>query len=294
MATWKKVVVSGSVISQLENDANYLASVGGDIVSASTFSSPAQGEFTASINGVEQKIDLGLQTTDDVEFATITGSLKGDVVGDLTGTASFIDSDNVKFTSDNVSLTSVSTSFDTRIAALEVGAYDLQLIGDDDTLLTIENAETASFTGGEGIDTSGAGNTITIAMADNYSIAGSGSIGTDLTVGGDATITGDLTVNGTTTTVNSTNLNIEDKFILLSSGSTSGNDAGLVVAGQGASFGWDESENRWAFDFAGATFDQTTIGADAYAAAVVTTDDANYQKNGNIRIESDEIYIYVE
>jgi hypothetical protein len=294
MAEWKKVVVSGSVISQLENDSNYLSSAGGDIVSSSTFNSPAQGEFTASINGVETKIDLGLQTTDDVEFATITGSLQGNVVGDLTGTASFIDSDDVKFTSDNVSLTSVSTSFDTRIAALEVGAYDLQLKGDNDTLLTIENDETASFIGGEGIDTTGAGNAITIAMADNYSIAGSGSIGTDLTVAGDATITGDLTVNGTTTTVNSTNLNIEDKFILLSSGSTSGNDAGLVVAGQGASFGWDESENRWAFDFAGATFDQATIDKDAYAAAVVTTDDANYRKNGNIRIESDEIYIYVE
>lgn len=294
MATWKKVVVSGSLISQLDNDANYLTSAGGDIVSSSNFSSPAQGEFTASINGVETKIDLGLQTTDDVEFATITGSLQGNVVGDLTGTASFIDSDDVKFTSDNVSLTSVSTSFDTRIAALEVGAYDLQLKGDNDTLLTIENDETASFIGGEGIDTTGAGNAITIAMADNYSIAGSGSIGTDLTVAGDATITGDLTVNGTTTTVNSTNLNIEDKFILLSSGSTSGNDAGLVVAGQGASFGWDESENRWAFDFAGATFDQATIDKDAYAAAVVTTDDANYRKNGNIRIESDEIYIYVE
>jgi hypothetical protein len=294
MAEWKKVVVSGSLISQLNNDSNYLASAGGDIVSSSTFNSPAQGEFTASINGVETNIDLGLQTTDDVQFATITGSLKGNVVGDLTGTASFIDSDNVKFTTDNVSLTSVSTSFDTRIAALEVGAYDLQLIGDDDTLLTIENAETASFLGGEGIDTTGTGNAITIAMADNYSIAGSGSIGTDLTVAGDATITGDLTVNGTTTTVNSTNLNIEDKFILLSSGSTSGNDAGLVVAGQGASFGWDESENRWAFDFAGATFDQATIDKDAYAAAVVTSDDANYRKNGNIRVESNEIYIYVE
>jgi len=294
MAEWKKVVVSGSVISQLENDSNYLSSAGGDIVSSSTFNSPAQGEFTASINGVETKIDLGLQTNDDVQFATITGSLKGNVVGDLTGTASFIDSDNVKFTTDNVSLTSVSTSFDTRIAALEVGAYDLQLKGDNDALLTIENDETASFIGGEGIDTTGAGNGITIAMADNYTIAGSGSIGTDLTVGGDATITGDLTVNGTTTTVNSTNLNIEDKFILLSSGSTSGNDAGLVVDGQGASFGWDESENRWSFDFSGATFDQATITSDAYAAAVVTTDDANYRKNGNIRIESDEIYIYVE
>lgn len=294
MAEWKKVVVSGSVISQLENDSNYLSSAGGDIVSSSTFNSPAQGEFTASINGVETKIDLGLQTNDDVQFATITGSLKGDVVGDLTGTASFIDSDDVKFTSDNVSLTSVSTSFDTRIAALEVGAYDLQMIADDDTLLTIENADTASFTGGEGIDTTGAGNTITIAMADNYSIAGSGSIGTGLTVGGNATITGDLTVNGTTTTVNSTNLNIEDKFILLSSGSTSGNDAGIVVDGADASFGWDDSEGRWAFDADGAAFNQTSITADAYAAAVVTSDDSNYQKNGNIRIESNEIYIYVE
>ena len=177
---------------------------------------------------------------------------------------------------------------------MEVGAYDLQLVGDNDTLLTIENDETASFIGGEGIDTTGAGNGITIAMADNYTIAGSGSIGTDLTVGGDATITGDLTVNGTTTTVNSTNLNIEDKFILLSSGSTSGNDAGLVIEGQGASFGWDESQNRWSFDFSGATYDQTEISSDAYAAAVVTSDDANYRKNGNIRIESDEIYIYIE
>ena len=120
------------------------------------------------------------------------------------------------------------------------------------------------------------------------------SVGGDLSVTGNATITGDLTVNGTTTTVNTTNLNIEDKFILLSSGSTSGNDAGLVVAGQGASFGWDESANRWAFDFEGATYDQTTITKDAFVAAVVDNDDANYRKNGNIRVQSGEIYIYVE
>ena len=34
--------------------------------------------------------------------------------------------------------------------------------------------------------------------------------------------------------------------------------------------------------------------ADAYASAVVTSDDSNYQKNGNIRVEGGEIYIYVE
>jgi len=288
MAEWKKVVVSGSAISQLENDSNYLSSAGGDIVSSSNFTSPAQGEFTASINGVEQKIDLGLQTDDRVQFADVTGSLLGNVTGNLTGTASYVDADNVDFAGGTgQSLTAVSTSFDSRIAELETGAYDLDIAGDTG-IDTIENSDTLTFTGGEGIDTSVGAGAVTIAMADNFTIAGSGSIGTSLTV------QGDLTVNGTTTTVNSTNLNIEDKFILLSSGSTSGNDAGLVVEGQGASFGWDESENRWAFDFAGATFDQSTIGADAYAAAVVITDDANYRKNGNIRIQSDEIYIYVE
>lgn len=107
------------------------------------------------------------------------------------------------------------------------------------------------------------------------------------------TLSGDLTVNGTTTTVNTTNLEVTDKFISLNDGGSAA-DGGLVIEGQGTAFGWDESENRWAFDFAGATSTQTTIAADAYAAAVVTTDDANYRKNGNIRIDSGDIFIYTE
>lgn len=131
----------------------------------------------------------------------------------------------------------------------------------------------------------GGGPSYTIGLAD--------TITGNRTFSNDVTITGDLTVDGTTTTLNTTNLNVEDKFILLNSGSNAA-DAGIVVNGQGASFGWDESENRWAFDFSGATFDQTTIGADAYASAVVTSDDANYRKNGNIRIDGEEIFIYTE
>ena len=71
-------------------------------------------------------------------------------------------------------------------------------------------------------------------------------------------------------------------------------DGGIVVEGAGVSFGWDNSEERWAFDAAGATEGQTAITADAYASAVVTSDLAAYRKNGNIRVDGGEIYIYTE
>jgi hypothetical protein len=107
------------------------------------------------------------------------------------------------------------------------------------------------------------------------------------------TLSGDLTVNGTTTTISTTNMEVEDQFISLNDGGAAA-DGGIVIEGQGTAFGWDESANRWAFDFAGATSTQTAIAADAYAAAVVTTDDANYRKNGNIRITAGDIFIYTE
>ena len=110
---------------------------------------------------------------------------------------------------------------------------------------------------------------------------------------GGVTVTGDLTVSGTTTTVDTANLNVTDTFINLNDGGSAA-DGGIVVEGQGTAFGWDESENRWAFDYSGATKNQTTITADAYASAVVTSDNSEYRKNGNIRVQSNEIYIYVE
>jgi hypothetical protein len=57
----------------------------------------------------------------------------------------------------------------------------------------------------------------------------SATVGT-LGVTGNATISGDLTVNGTASFINSTNLYVKDQFILLNSGSTTLQDAGLVMA----------------------------------------------------------------
>ena len=110
---------------------------------------------------------------------------------------------------------------------------------------------------------------------------------------GGLTVTGNLTVSGTTTTVDTANLNVTDQFINLNDGGSAA-DGGLVIEGAGVSYGWDNSAGRWAFDAAGATEGQSAITSDAFASAVVTSDLAAYRKNGNIRVESNEIYIYVE
>ena len=114
-----------------------------------------------------------------------------------------------------------------------------------------------------------------------------------ITIGNDLVVTGDLTVSGDTTTVDVANLNVTDQFINLNDGGSSA-DGGIVVEGAGVSYGWDNSAGRWAFDAAGATEGQTSITSDAYAVAAVTTDDANYRKNGNIRVTAGEIFIYTE
>jgi len=102
------------------------------------------------------------------------------------------------------------------------------------------------------------------------SISGSTNIQNNLTVGGTlsadvstlnsltvtngATIGGDLTVNGTTTYINVDNLLVEDKFILLNSGSTGNpsHEGGIIIqtsASAGDAFGtalfYDQEANRW-------------------------------------------------
>ena len=112
----------------------------------------------------------------------------------------------------------------------------------------------------------------------------------------DLTLTGDLTVQGTTTSIQTENLLVEDKFILINSGSGAA-DGGLVVNGAGVALGWDQSAGRWSTDSAGALANQTTISTDAFVAGVVDIDAGHvdisaYQKNGNIKVDSGTIYIY--
>jgi hypothetical protein len=69
-----------------------------------------------------------------------------------------------------------------------------------------------------------------------------------LDVAGNAIIRGDLTVEGTTTTINSTELTIDDLNITVASGavdSAAADGAGITVAGADASFTYDDAYSAW-------------------------------------------------
>ena len=127
-----------------------------------------------------------------------------------------------------------------------------------------------------------------------------------LTLTGNGVVQGDLTVQGNFTNLNTTNLNIEDKYILLNSGSSSG-DSGIVFGGadgvvnSGTALVFDTSYNGNDGRFAvvntlasNASTDQTPNYYLAGAFIGNETDAATAQTDhqGNIRIDGEDIYIY--
>jgi len=66
------------------------------------------------------------------------------------------------------------------------------------------------------------------------------------------TVEGNLFVNGTTVTVNTTDLYVEDKFIVLASGSATDEDGGIMVdrgsyTSGSIAFGYDAGTDRWGY-----------------------------------------------
>ena len=87
----------------------------------------------------------------------------------------------------------------------------------------------------------------------------------------------------------------------MNSGSTNPDDGGIIIdegSGTGHAFMFNAANARWGFN-ASLAQNVTTASNTAYVAAVIDlnnvnhTDIAEYQKNGNIKIESNgNIWIY--
>jgi len=260
------------------------------ILPAGTVSSSAQidhdstNNFDPNEHFLQSAItEVGTVTTGDVSAILPAGTVSSSLqFNDLTSpfTGSFTGS----FTGDGSGLTGVPS--------------DLTFQGDTGGSLTVDlQSQTFSIAGTAGeIETSGAGQTLTIGLPSDVSITN------DLSVGGNLTINGDLTY------LNVANLAVEDQFILLNSGSAATGDSGFVfggstgTAGSGTALFWDASYNTNDGRLAianeitdNATGNQTPdyyvagafIGTEANAAT------AQADHPGNIRVEGTDAYIYI-
>ena len=123
--------------------------------------------------------------------------------------------------------------------------------------------------------------TFTVGLPDSVTITDALTVNGNVILG-DATsdtvtINGDLTVLGDTTTLSTTNLLVEDKFILLASGSAADSDGGIIIDGgndNGEGFIYDASAGnttdagRWGFQSAMGDTDAVSAPV-AFASAVV-------------------------
>lgn len=287
MAVWKKVIVSGSNAELLAVTASQ-----GIVVGASS-----------SFAGYNR---IGTNQSNTVLSGSFTGSFVGDGAG-LTGlvstlgiTGSDSSTGTVSLKTQNLTITGASNEIDTTVSGqtVTIGLVNNPVITGDITIggNTISSSTaTAIELNGSDVEVRG---DLTVGGNDIKSSGGTTAItlnGANVSVPGALTVSGDLTVNGDLSYLNVTNLAVEDKFILLNSGSTNPDEAGLVVdegSGIGHAFAFDAGTLRWGFS---GSFDSSTtsFAPDAYVAAVVTSDIPAYQQVGNIRVEGGEIYFYV-
>lgn len=203
MATWKKIIVSGSNISQLNNDAGYL-----------TTASDLNAFATASINGVNLLADasagvinfvtasgegitavgtpgtdtvtLGLSAIPNTSLAndSITvGSTEIDLGATSTTLAGLTSVTSTGFTgslsstsvlADGVTATTQTTGDNsTKVATTAyvdavATAADLDLAGDGSTTTAVDlDSQTLTFTGNDGLQLSASAQTITATIADD-------------------------------------------------------------------------------------------------------------------------------
>ena len=289
MASWKKVLVSGSNIEVNNITATgTLAIPGFNDVSASLAGAIAGGDNLGN-HTATQDINLDGYNLTNILNASASGFISAsEFIGDgskLTGIVTDLDINGTSGTI-NIDLATEALTFASTNGVTIAGATNTLTVN---TAQDIQTTASPSFAGldingtadisgnvtlsgnAQTVTHSGTGN-LTIAstsgnvVVDGVTMAGGTVSAGSVTTTGDITVGGDLTVNGTTTTINTANLLVEDKFILLSSGSASATDGGIVVQsaanGSGFALGYDATADRWVLQDAvnGTEADNTRFG----------------------------------
>jgi len=331
MANWKKIIVSGSdahlasiTSSILTNDNILVAGVGGAIESSGiTFNgstlglgssvitstgatSILSGSFSGSFQGD------GSQLTGLVTSLDITGSGGSTTTVDLlTQDFSILSGNSISTAATAQTITVAVTDGGITETQLNTSVAGTGLSGGAGTALSVDYGSTAgtavegdtsiTYTATSGELTVDAGSSITLGTGGTVTYGLADTITGDRTFANNITIQGNLTVTGDTIEQQVTNLNVEDAFILLASGSAGAAEGGIIIDQGGKAgevFAWDTATSRFATTGSLAS-NATSFAPDAFVPVVVdeniveSTDKAKYQKNGNIKVDtSGEIWIY--
>ena len=297
--------IADDISGSLSNTA--IAALGSGIISSSAQIDSDLFDIDGLVSGAAQVTSLlpagtvsgSAQTIANLPAGTISGSSQLDSTRlNLTdATGSFIGS----FTGDGSGLTGVTAagtlSSSAQIADDISGSLSAAHLNTKVPGLISGSSVASSAQGQFALTTNGVAATVVdlgLQTTDSPTFAG-------------LTVSGDLVVTGDTIESQVTNLNVEDKYILINSGSTSG-DSGIIFGGadgtanQGVGLFWDNGYNSNDGRLgivnsiaAGASGDQTPSYhiAGVFEGTEVNAATAQADHPGNIRVESDEIYIYV-
>jgi hypothetical protein len=215
MATWKKVVVSGS-------QAEFAG---------------ATGSFTGSFNGSGAGLTgvtataIDFASTSIVSGSSLASSAQGQIALTTNGVAQGA-----------VSIVGATTGATPTFAGLTITNGNIAINNTTATALTTTGTTAAVFNASATtVNAFGAATTINLGAATGTT-----------TVNNNLSVKGTLYVEGPVTAVSSSNLYIADQFILLASGSATAGDGGIVIdrgsdAAGNIAYGYDATTDRWGF-----------------------------------------------
>lgn len=259
-----------------------------DVTSAGSGAIITSTERT-KLNGIEASADVT-----DTANVTAAGALMDSEVTNLNDVKSFDPADYATAaqgaTADNaLPASDVSTFGATLIDDASASAARTTLgLGSIATLSSIDISSNTNLAAGTGVTLTG--DTLSIGQ----------SVGTsDSVTFNNIVTTGNLTVQGDLTSVNTTNLNVEDKMILLGSGSVTPTDTGIIfggtnaVANEGDAFFFDAATERPAWSEQ-VRWNATAVVPTAYIPRVFDIDagHAEIAERGSIKVQGEEVFIY--
>ena len=335
MAQWNKIIVSGSdAVLKTATLSNGIA-VGTQVISASQAGTQLTGSFTGSFKGdgsgltgvsaagtissstqivwSQVNYNSGIVSSSGQVSYTGLSNIPAGIVSSSAQVAPLLPANTVSSSAQVTAFlptgtVSSSTQINTgSFSGSFVGAFTGSILANNGVVSSSTQVQANLPAGTVSSSAQYAGWITASSQVQLSGITGTTFAASNFTFPQNLTVSGDLFVDGTTTTVNTNNLNVEDRFILVNSGSIPGGSAqGGIIAQDGANpsgsaifYTTAGSINRWGLAD-NVPWNATTATQTAYVAAVVDLNVAaqssslsTYAKVGNIRVDTNgDIYIY--